>query len=117
MRETILTCPFTGCQFNALIDADDNLYVKHPLTGEVNRVNYNCSIKKYNVSKDLFKHIETVTLGQAAEILDITRQRMSAIAENNTIPAKNVNGQTVFVLSDVLQYKETRKTGRPRKDV
>ena len=36
---------------------------------------------------------------------------------DDTIPAKTVNGQTVFMLDDVLKYKETRKTGAPRKDV
>ena len=117
MKEKILTCPFTGCQFTALEDADGNLYVKHPLTDDMNRVNYNCSIKKYNIPMQLFKHIETVTLVQAAEILEVTRQRMSMIAANNTIPAKTVNSQTVFILGDVLKYKETRKTGAPKKDV
>ena len=117
MKETSLTCPFTGCQFSALIDASGNLYVKHPLTGEINRVNYNCSIKKYNLDKSLFKQIETVSQSQAAEILGVTRQRISEISANGTIPPKTVNGQTVFILSDVLKYKETRKCGAPRKDM
>ena len=116
MKSLILTCPFTGVEFTALVDADNNLYVKNPLTNEDVRVNYNCSIKKYNIPANLFKHVDTVTLAQAAEILEVSRQRISAIALDNVIPAKSVNGQTVFVLSDVLKYKETRKTGAPRKD-
>lgn len=115
MREIILTCPFTGCEFSALIDADDNLYVNHPLTGEVNRINYNCSIKKYNISKQLFKHYSTVSLSEAAEILNVSRQRISAIALDGVIKPRTINGQTVFLLDEVLEYKENRKVGAPPK--
>lgn len=116
MKETILTCPFTGIEFNAIIDADNNLYVKHPITGEVNKINYNSSIKKYNLPKSLFKHIDTISLSEAADILGVSRQRISAIAANSTIEPFTVNGQTVFKRADVLQYKRTRKIGAPRKD-
>ena len=34
MKEITLTCPFTGCSFKALEDADDNVYFTHPLTGD-----------------------------------------------------------------------------------
>lgn len=113
MKEILLTCPFTGCQFTATIDLDDNLYVKHPLTGEINKINYNRSIKKYNVPKSLFKPIETVTLAETAEILGVSRQRASAIGVSGVIAPKVVNGQTVFLLDDVLAYRDNRKVGAP----
>ena len=113
MKEILLTCPFTGCQFTATIDLDNNLYVKHPLTGEINKINYNCSIKKYNVPKSLFKPVETVTLAETAEILGVSRQRASAIGVSGVIAPKVVNGQTVFLLNDVLAYRDNRKVGAP----
>ena len=116
MREILLTCPFTGCTFNALQDADENLYFVHPLTGETLRMNYNASIKKYNLDKALLKRVQTVTLSQAAEILEVSRQRASAIAQSGVIAPKRVNGQIVFVLDDVLKYKESRKVGAPPKE-
>ena len=116
MQEIILTCPFTGVEFTALTDVTGNLYFNHPLTGKVCRVNYNCSIKKYNLPKEMLKHIETVTLTQTAEILEVSRQRVNTIAQTGIIKPKTVNGQTVFILDEVLDYKRNRKVGAPRKD-
>ena len=116
MQKITLTCPFTGCEFTALQDAEGNMYIKHQLTGEDLKINYNCSIKKFNVPKSFFKHIETVSLSQAAEILEVSRQRISAIAANNAIRPVIVNDQQRFILSDVLEYKRTRKVGAPKKE-
>ena len=116
MKEIILTCPFTGCTFNALQDADDNLYFVHPLTGETLRMNYNRNFRWYHLDKRLLKKVETVTLVKAAEILEVSRQRASAIAQTGVIAPKRVNGQTVFILDDVLKYKESRKVGAPPKE-
>lgn len=116
MKEILLTCPFTGAQFSATIDVNNNLYVTHPITNETHKINYNSSIKKYNLPAELLQWVETVSLGEAARILNVSRQRISAIAQNGTIQPRTVNGQTVFVLDDVLQYKETRKPGAPKKE-
>ena len=117
MRKKSFTCPFTGCAFDATIDKDKNLYVKHPITQNMHVIKFDPFMECYEVPEGLFDYIETVSLRQAAEILGVSRQRISDIAANATIQAKTANGQTVFTLSDVLKYKETRKTGRPRKDV
>lgn len=116
MKKVILTCPFTGVDFEALENADGSLVVKHPITGAMNRVNWNPSIERYNIGRQLFKHLDTVSLSEAMEILDVSRQRVSQIAHNGVIPAHEVNGSLVFLRSDVLHYKETRKVGAPRKD-
>ena len=117
MHKTTFTCPFTGCDFDATIDKAKNIYVKHPITDEIHLIKFDAYMECYEVPEWLFEFIPTVTPIQAAEILEVTRQRISAIATYDTIPAKTVNGQTVFTLDDVLKYKETRKTGAPRKDV
>lgn len=116
MKEEILTCPFTGCEFTALKDIDGHMYINHPITGNVYKAEYDMLRGCYRVPANLFEHVDCVSLGQAAEILNVTRQRMSAIAANNTIPAKTVNGQTMFIREDVLKYKETRKPGAPKKE-
>ena len=115
MKEIILTCPFTGVEFKATIDVDRNLYVKHPITGDVHKINYNRSIKRYNVPEQLFKHVETVTFSEAAQMLEVTRQRISAIASTGVIETFTVNGQSVFKREDVVKYKETRSPGAPKR--
>lgn len=116
MKEILLTCPFTGAQFSATIDVNNNLYVTHPVTGETHKINYIWKTNKYILPAEILKRIETVSLADAAKILDVSRQRISAIAQNGTIQPRTVNGQTVFILDDVLQYKETRKPGAPKKE-
>lgn len=115
MQEVMLTCPFTGVTFKALTDVTGNLYFNNPLTGEACRINYNISIKKYNMPKEYLKHVPTVTLTETAEILEVSRQRVSTIAQTGVIEPKTINGQTVFLLDEVLEYKENRKVGAPRK--
>ena len=112
MKEVILTCPFTGLDFTALETADGKLIVKHALTGEDIHVNWNCSIARYNIPKNAFKHVETCTPAQAAEILEVSRQRIDQIIKGNIIPVHMVNGSPVFLLQDVYQYRDTRKAGR-----
>ena len=116
MKEILLTCPFTGQPFTALIDTDDNLYCKHALTGELMKINFNWPIKRYMIPKSYLERIDTVSFTDAAELLGVSRQRISAIAANDTIRSYELNGQKVFLMSDVLKYKETRKVGAPRKD-
>ena len=116
MKEITLTCPFTGVEIIATADVLGNVYFTHPLTGEQLKMNYNSSVKRYNIPKEWFKHVETVTIGEAAEILEVSRQRASAIAATNVIKPVLVNGQQCFIKSDVLKYKQERKPGAPKKE-
>lgn len=113
MKEKKYTCPFTGVEFKALETADGDMFIIHPLTGEQLKVNFNNSIKKFNVPKSFFKHINAVTPKEAMEILDVSRARITQIINEQTIPVHLVNGSTVFVLEDVLEYKASRKVGAP----
>lgn len=116
MKEIMLTCPFTGMPFKAIEYADGNIVFIHPLTGEQIQVNWNCSIKKYNISKSHFKYIATLTPAQAAEILDVSRQRISQIVKDQVIPVHYLsNGTPVFIESDVYHYRDTRAVGAPKK--
>lgn len=115
MKKVKLTCPFTGGEFEALETADGNLIVKHALTGQDVKINWNCSNSRYYMQKGPFKHIETVTPSEAAEILGVSKQRISQIIQNQTIPVHMVCGSPVFLKSDVVSYSQTRKVGAPFK--
>ncbi len=116
MKKITLTCPFTGVEFDCLEDADGNIIARHALTGKEISMNYNYSIKRYNIKREFFAHVETVTFSQACEILDVSRQRISKIAATGVIQPHTVNGVQVFTLTDVLDYKKTRKVGAPAKE-
>ena len=117
MKKILLTCPFTGLEFEALETAAGDLIVKHALTGEDVRLNWNPSNNRYYMRKSPFHHIETVTPAEAAEMLEVSKQRISQIVQKQTIPVHMVNGMPVFVKSDVVRYKQTRKVGAPFKEV
>lgn len=117
MKKIILTCPFTGVEFEALEYADRSLLITHPLTGEQVKINWNASVKRFNVPANLFKHIETLTQTETAKVLGVSRQRVSAIAQTGVIQPHEVNGAIMFLKSDVLKYAETRKPGAPCKEV
>ena len=115
MKELILTCPFTGAEFTAHEYPDGKIEFIHPLTGEALFVNWNCSIKKYNVPRMFFEHIETMTPNEAAKELDVTPQRISQIMKDEIIPVRYINNSPVFLAQDVHSYKKTRKVGAPKK--
>lgn len=115
MKEIILTCPFTGVNFTATEYADGRIVFVHPITRKIVYMSYNACIDKYYIDKVSFKRIDTVTQAQAMEILDISRQRVNKIVHDGTIPAYKINGSDVFVKSDVLKYKESRKRGKHEK--
>lgn len=114
MIKVTLTCPFTGCEFEAEQPDFNTLLFTHPLTNESFELNIS-PMDSLTIPAELFDHIETVSLSEAAKILNVSRQRVSAIASKNVIPSKIVNNQTVFLLSDVIEYKRNRKPGAPRK--
>lgn len=116
MKKITLTCPFTGVEFDALENADGSLIVQHPLTGEHMRVGFNEPSNRYLLDRRKFEHIETVTPVEAAEILGVSKARISAITREMTIPHFTVNGKSVFLLDDIKAYSDTRSVGRPPKE-
>ena len=115
MRRILLTCPFTGVTFEALQTADNNIIARNPITGDEVRMNYNSSCNRYYICPDAFKQVETLTLSEAAEILDVSIQRLSTMATNGVIKTFEIDGKKKTTLETVLKYKETRKVGAPKK--
>lgn len=113
MEKVYLTCPFTGVNFQGF-KHDGKLYFNHPLLHEMNACT--CENGKITIPESLFVRIDTITPGEAMEILDVSRQRISQLVNDNVIPSHIINGQPMFIKSDVVQYKENRKIGRPKKD-
>lgn len=113
MNKIILTCPFTGIEFDAGQFNDGKLICVNPLTNQVFEFDYDVRKRTFTINAELFNRVRTCTQAQAMEILGITRQRVNAIVKNQTIPVHRVNDKDVFLLSDVLEYKQARKVGKP----
>lgn len=116
MKEILITDPFTGCEIKAARNSDGNIHFKHPITAEDVIAIYNFESKTFTIPAHCFAYIETLTFSQAAELLGVSRQRVSTIAATNVIKPVLINGQQRFVKADVLKYKHERKTGAPKKE-
>lgn len=116
MQRMKLTCPFTGVEFEGFKETSlGKFFYANPLKHEMSSVNYDSATNSITISLDDFAHVETVAPDEATDILMISRQRMSQIVNDGVIPAHEIGGKTVLKLKDVLDYKESRKPGRPRK--
>ena len=117
MRKIKMTCPFTGLEFDAIETADRNVTAINPISGEQINMTYNNQCKRYMIPAEFFKQIELVDIAKASEILDVSRQRISKIASDRVVKSFSINGKTMFIMSDIVKYKETRKVGAPFKEI
>lgn len=116
MERMFLTCPFTGVEFQAYKDAKlQRLYYANPIEHETMSVNYDPSTNSITINLNDFNHVELVTPEQATDILAISRQRIYQIINDNVINAHTIAGRPFLKLCEVLDYKQNRKPGRPRK--
>ena len=115
MREITCTCPFTGLEFNALEDENTgNLVFTNPLTGlqeTATRVGRN-----YVLTIEQTKWVPIVKAYDAKVILQVSKQRIAQIINSETIPVKRINKEPYFLKADVLEYRENRQVGAPRKE-
>lgn len=118
MKPVSITCPFTGMNAIAMENEDDNsLVFRNAITNEEIICPYNHAIDCYLIpAKTLTQKYDLVSMTHAAYILGVTRQRMTQIARDETIKPLVVGGKTMFSHSDVLEYKERRKVGAPKKE-
>lgn len=120
MRKQKLTCPLTGCGFEVITTNEENpMFEKFLMSHPIEHYPFEAYVnERYELCIPLkcFERVETVTPSEAANILNVSKQRMSQLIRSNVLNAHIVNGQPVFKLEDVLEYKRTRKLGRPRKE-
>ena len=58
---------------------------------------------------------EYIYIYDAKDILQVSKQRINQIAKDDVIPVYEIAGLQFFKKSDVENYKNTRKVGRPAK--
>lgn len=67
------------------------------------------------VDKETRQEIKLVYIYDAAEILDVSKQRISQLVKDGILEIYNVYGLPFFKLTDIENYAKTRKVGRPAK--
>lgn len=113
MKTETHTCPLTGAPFDA-VHLENSLVVIDPLTNT--QIAYPVRDGYMMVPLWALGNVETMTPVQAAELLGVSRQRIDQLAATGKLCQRYVNGSPVFLKSDVVEYKISRKNGRPRKE-
>ena len=109
-----MTCPFTGAEFSGCALDSGNIVIVHPITGE--HIIMRKKARSFVIPASCFDRLDVISMTEAAELLDVSKQRISQIANDGVVPVKSVNGQKMFLRSDILKYAEVRKVGAPFKN-
>ena len=106
-------CPFTGARFNA-IEIDGKLKAINVITGKPLLMEIEDGCLKIPLSD--FKAVSMLDAPETCMTLHVSRQRLSQLIQSGTLKPIYLGNAAFFIEDHVLQYKNTRKTGRPRKE-
>jgi excisionase family DNA binding protein len=116
MEKVLITCPFTGMEFEALKYADGRLVTSNKITGEEIQITYNSSIKKYMLDSRLFKHIPLVTMEECAEILGVSKPRVSALVKKGKLQTVRPSAALYITKDSMLDYKRQQRKAAEKDD-
>lgn len=117
MKKLKLTDPFTGVAFDCIEDTDKSIVATHPLLHVPIKMRYDHETNCYYMPAMYFENIGTCTVKEAAEILDVTTQRVNALVKSGMLQAHELpNGSKVFLTDEVKRYNGSKRVGRPRKE-
>lgn len=113
MRVETKTCPFTGLSFGAVFE-DDRVVITNPLTRE--HIAFHIEGDMLIIPLKELKRIYTLSPSEAAQELEVTRQRIDQLVKSKKLHPAYIGQEMVFLEDDVIEYKSKRKNGRPRKE-
>lgn len=114
MRQERFTDPFTGQTFKATVEDDGSISVSNPITHAI--YNFKVHGNAITIPLELFDYVELMTVGQVADFLEVSHQRVSQLLSIGRIPCTKVGGKRMVRLADAIRYKQLRKIGRPSKE-
>lgn len=95
MKNTIKTDPFTGLAFHAIEDNDGNL-IASPAFNRPMMLRYSKERNSYEIPADYFDYIETMTVKEVMNALDISKARVSVMCSNGTLRSVKINGSIII---------------------
>lgn len=114
MQIHTFTDPFTGAPFQA-VQMNDHLIVDIPTCPNEKMV---CHITGDYVKIPLksFEYVPLMSSTDACMELHISRQRLVQLVKSEILHPIYLGNSQYFTTESVLEYKQSRKNGRPRKD-
>ena len=105
------TDPITGIPFDAVVNSE-GMVIEHPLTGEKHVIPIVNGEIRFPL--ELFNHIEIMRADEVTKYLNITRQRLNQLIQAGKFTMACPQPAFFFTKESVLEYKRTRKPGRPK---
>lgn len=105
MKKVMITCPFTGLDFEAVEYADGKFIATNAITGEDLHISYNPSIDRYLINRDAFKHVELMTLNECADELGVSKAYASILAKRGELKAVRPGAAIYITRESVLSFK------------
>lgn len=117
MKLKIMSDPFTGLEFEALSFDDGGFAVTNPISGEKVFARYDFASDSFTIPAHTFRHVDLMSITQAAKASGVTVQAISKAVRRGKIPAKTLsNGKRMIARCDLDKYNEQKRIGRPRRD-
>lgn len=111
MKRLLLTCPFTGLEFEALQVVDNTYAATNPITGKV--INFVQSKDGIIIAPDEFAHRELISIDDAADILQVSKARVCELAKDGIIKSLKIRKTTLIDAATCKEYAASdRKPGR-----
>lgn len=95
------------------IQIGEYLYIDNPLTGE--KMSFWSKDDSILLPLKLLQQKEIMNSASVCAMLDITRQRLYQLTLDKKLTPHYIEDKQYFLKDEVLEYKENRKVGRPRK--
>lgn len=109
MEKVMITCPFTGLEFEALKYMDGRIITSNAITGEEIQLTYNPSIKKYMMPASILKHIPLVTMDECARELGVSKPRITALIKDHRLQTLRPGAVVYITKESMLDYKHSRR--------
>lgn len=101
--------PFHGCEFSALEFDDKSILFDNAFDHESCALGYNEELDAYVIPAKLLNHRATVSLVQAAEILNVSKARVSALCAKGQLKHEKVNGVMLIEWASLDEYAQARQ--------
>lgn len=104
MHRSVISDPFTGLDLQAVEYANGNLQVETPW-GKPLAMVFDPVAHTFTIDASAFRHRETCTLAQAAQILGVSRMRVSCMCSTGILTAAKINGVMVIDYDSVMKER------------
>ena len=100
--------PFDGQEINVAQFEDNSFVFDMAFSHESIPVAYNEELDCYAIPARCFKFVHTLSLQETAEVLDVSKMRVSALCSKGQLRHTKVNGIIRIEYDSVLEYQNLR---------